>query len=113
LPIDSEGGEKVQFQSPFVSRTFRKVAYMTKNQLKLSARKVYIMSFFNDSYMVFNTTKQIAQFSNFIEHYDTKEKKWLIDSLTLVPYTKMILQYSIHGQLKKMIDASELFDFFG
>jgi len=41
------------------------------------------------------------------------EQKWLIDTLTFTPYTKQINQYSISGKLKRIIDVSALFDYFG
>lgn len=36
LPIDKTSGEKMQFNSPFFSKSDRKVLYLTKNPKKLS-----------------------------------------------------------------------------
>lgn len=67
----------------------------------------------NDNFLKFNTGGSISHFCNFIEYYDVNSNRFTMDTLTFVPYTKSFQQYSVAGKLKKIIDASEMFDYYG
>lgn len=61
LPLSaSSKGEIVQYYSPFIDRNFRKVCYFTKNPKLQTARKAYIMSYFNDNYINFSKTRSLT-----------------------------------------------------
>jgi len=68
------------------------------------------MNYPTDSFTVINNKEsKFTEYTFFIEYRKEKKNRWKIDTLTLVPFKKVMVQHGIFGKLRKIIKLDRLF----
>eukprot|EP00347_Sterkiella_histriomuscorum_P004690 403359477 len=113
IPIDTDSGECLLFNSPQMSFLYRKMIYFISNKSQLKPKRGIVIPYLTDNYSIFNRRETLAQFSQFYEYQNIKLCQHETDILVLIPYSQSLLRYNLKGQLIQSFKMNQIYENYG